>query len=50
MAEFDAVKNKMELLIEKQRSGPIGTIDLWCDMAANVVRDPNQFNEMEQAA
>ena len=40
----------MELLIEKQRSGPIGTINLWCDMAANVVRDPNQFDEMELAA
>lgn len=51
MAELEAVKNKMELLVEKQRSGPIGTINLWCDMAANVVRDPNQFNEeMEQAA
>jgi replicative DNA helicase len=49
-AELDAVKNKMELLVEKQRSGPIGPINLWCDMAANVVRDPNQFDEMEQAA
>ena len=51
MAELDAVKHKLELLIEKQRSGPIGTINLWCDMAANVVRDSNQFSdEMEQAA
>ena len=40
MAELEAVKNKMELLIEKQRSGPIGTINLWCDMAANKVFDP----------
>ena len=50
MAELEAVNNKMELLIEKQHSGPIGTINLWCDMAANKVFDPNQFNEMEQAA
>jgi replicative DNA helicase len=50
MAELEAVKNKMELLIEKQRSGPIGTINLSCDMAANKVSDPNQFDEMEQAA
>ncbi|MBZ0262980.1 MAG: AAA family ATPase [Hyphomicrobiales bacterium] len=50
MAELDASKHKLELLIEKQRSGPIGTINLWCDMAANVVRDPNQFIELEQAA
>ena len=50
MAELADVQNKMELLIEKQRSGPIGTINLWCDMAANKVSDPNQFDEMEIAA
>jgi replicative DNA helicase len=51
MAELEAVKNKMELLVEKQRSGPIGPINLWCDMAANVVRDPNQSSdEMEITA
>jgi replicative DNA helicase len=40
MADLDAVANQLELIIEKQRSGPIGTINLWCDMASNVVRDP----------
>ena len=40
LADLDAVANRLELIIEKQRSGPIGTIDLWCDMASNVVRDP----------
>jgi replicative DNA helicase len=39
-AEFENVSHRLELIIEKQRSGPIGTIDLWCNMAANVVRDP----------
>ena len=43
-------QSAQKLLIEKQRSGPIGPITLWCDMAANKVSDPNQFNEMEQAA
>ncbi len=40
LAELDVVAHRLELIIEKQRSGPIGTLDLWCDMAANVVRDP----------
>jgi replicative DNA helicase len=40
VADLEAVSNRLELIIEKQRSGPIGTIDLWCNMAANVVRDP----------
>ncbi|HUQ36674.1 MAG TPA: DnaB-like helicase C-terminal domain-containing protein [Aestuariivirga sp.] len=50
MAELADVKNKMEVLIEKQRSGPIGALDLWCDMAANVVRDPNQFSDVMEIA
>jgi replicative DNA helicase len=50
LADLEVVKNRLELIIEKQRSGPIGTIDLWCDMAANVVRDPADFNEMGLAA
>ena len=51
LADLAAIGNQLELIIEKQRSGPIGTIELWCDMAANVVRDPNQFNgEVELAA
>lgn len=49
-AELAIARHKLELLIEKQRSGPIGTINLWCDMAANVVRDPNHSEEMEIAA
>jgi replicative DNA helicase len=39
LADLAAVASKLEVIIEKQRSGPIGTIDLWCDMASNVVRD-----------
>ena len=44
IADLEAVQNRLELIIEKQRSGPIGTIDLWCDMASNVVRDPAEVD------
>jgi replicative DNA helicase len=44
MAGLGAVANRLELIIEKQRSGPIGTIDLWCNMATNVVRDPGEVD------
>jgi replicative DNA helicase len=50
MADLSKVANQLELIIEKQRSGPIGTIDLWCDMASNVVRDPAELHEMDRAA
>ena len=50
LADLEAVANRLELIIEKQRSGPIGTIDLWCDMASNVVRDPAESPTMEMAA
>ena len=51
MADLDATGHILEILIEKQRSGPIGTVELWCDMAANVVRDPADVGEpMEMAA
>jgi replicative DNA helicase len=36
---LQAVKNRMDVIIEKQRSGPIGTVELWCDVENNVIRD-----------
>jgi replicative DNA helicase len=39
LAELDKVAHHLELIIEKQRSGPIGTVELYCDMASNVIRD-----------
>ena len=50
LADFDAVRHRLEVIIEKQRSGPIGTIELWCDMASNVVRDPAEVSDLEMAA
>lgn len=31
--------NKLELLIEKQRAGPTGTVEVFCNIGANAVRD-----------
>jgi replicative DNA helicase len=50
LADLEAAQNRLELIIEKQRSGPIGTIELWCDMAANVVRDPDVDVDIRRAA
>jgi len=37
--KLDAKRNELELIVAKQRNGPNGTIELFCDMAANAVRD-----------
>jgi replicative DNA helicase len=31
--------NKLEILIEKQRAGPTGTVEVFCNIGANAVRD-----------
>ena len=33
-------KDQLEVIIAKQRNGPIGTVKLFCDIACNAVRDP----------
>lgn len=38
-AELDACQNTLELMIAKNRNGPTQTVNLFCDMACNVVRD-----------
>ncbi len=43
LRDLDADGNHLEFIIAKQRSGPIGTVDLWCDMATNVVKDSMEF-------
>jgi replicative DNA helicase len=37
--ELDSLQGKLELAIAKQRNGPLANIDLWCDLACNVIRD-----------
>ena len=39
-ARLGEVMNKLELLIAKNRSGPIGTLDLFADMPCNYFADP----------
>lgn len=37
--EMNKFENRLDVAIEKQRSGPVGTIRLHCDIACNAVRD-----------
>ena len=36
---LEAVRNKIEVIVEKNRGGPTGTVDLFCDIACAVIRD-----------
>jgi replicative DNA helicase len=37
------VQNKLEFIIGKQRSGPVGTVDLFIDVACSAVRNAARF-------
>jgi replicative DNA helicase len=37
--KLEAARNELEVGIAKSRNGPTGTVELYCDMAANAVRD-----------
>lgn len=50
LAELAQSSNNLELIVEKQRSGPIGTVNLWCDVASNVVRDLSERPSRLEAA
>jgi replicative DNA helicase len=39
LEKAEALRNELEVNIAKQRNGPALTIELFCDMAANAVRD-----------
>ena len=45
--EMAKVENRLEVAIEKQRSGPVGTVRLFVDIACNAVRD--EFSEMDDS-
>jgi replicative DNA helicase len=33
------VKDQLEVIIAKNRNGPVGTIDLFCNIACNAIRN-----------
>jgi replicative DNA helicase len=39
LSQLEKTKNDLELIIEKNRNGPCGTVKAFCDMENNVVRD-----------
>lgn len=42
--------NKLELLVEKQRSGPTGTVEVFCNIGCNAVRDLDEHEILPTAA
>jgi replicative DNA helicase len=46
--------NEMQMIVEKQRSGPIGTVKVFCDVASNAIRDRDyqsfKIEDQEQMA
>lgn len=38
-AALDRLGHEMEIIVAKQRQGPVGTVKVWCDVALNAVRD-----------
>lgn len=39
LARLDMVQHEVEILIEKNRAGAVGTVNLWCDVATSSMRD-----------
>jgi replicative DNA helicase len=39
LAKLEAKRHSLEVAIAKNRNGPTGTVELYCDMAANAIRD-----------
>lgn len=39
MAAAEKAENKLDVIIEKQRNGPVGTVRLFCSVAHNAARD-----------
>jgi len=38
-AKLANCRNRLDLIISKQRNGPVGEVTLWCDLSSNVIRD-----------
>lgn len=45
--EMEKIKHRLDAAIEKQRSGPVGTVRLFCEISCNAVRD--EISEMDDS-
>lgn len=43
-------ENKLELLVEKQRGGPTGTVEVFCNIGCNAIRDLDEHEILPTAA
>lgn len=43
-------ENRLELLVEKQRGGPTGTVEVFCNIGCNAVRDLDEHEVLAAAA
>ena len=50
LAMLSECQNQLELIIAKNRQGPIGTTNLWADMPCNVIRDQHAYQSMKVQA
>lgn len=45
--EMNKIEHRLDVSVEKQRSGPVGTVRLHCDVACNAIRD--EISEMDDS-
>ncbi len=50
LAELAHCRDRLDLLVAKNRQGPIASVDVWCDLPCNVIRDPRELHEMDMEA
>ena len=47
--DMERCLNKLQLIVEKNRMGPIGTVEVYCDIASNAVRNNDYEAERRSA-
>ena len=48
LGQMEKCRNRLDILIEKQRNGPVGLVPVFCSIAHNVIRDLVQTEEQNQ--
>ena len=46
LSDMDHAQHQLEVIVEKQRNGPIGTVRLFCQISCNAVRDQQQQEQL----